>query len=244
MVALTLLFFTHILYHLPQAVLAAIIMMAVIGLINASGFIHAWKAKRSEGIISIITFVCTLYFAPHLHEGILVGLGLTFAVFIYQHLRPRVTLLSKAKDDTLRDAVKAGLRECDHIAVVRFDGSLIFTNAIYLEDKVLSYIAEKPDLMHILIASEGINDIDASGEDAISILIDTVRNSGRKISFCGVKEEVLAVMERTHLINKLGRENIYPNTRSALESIYMRIHSKGNCNNCPLKNYMPIEIRD
>jgi len=244
MVALTLLFFTPLLYHLPQAVLAAVIMMAVIGLVNTSGFVHAWKAKRSEGIISIITFVFTLYFAPHLHEGILVGVLLTFALFIYKHLRPRVALLSKAADDSLRDAVRSGLRECRHIAVVRFDGSLIFTNASYLEDNVLKYIAEKPDLMHILIASKGINDIDASGEDAISILIDTVRASGREISFCGLKEEVLAVMERTHLIDKLGKENIYPNSRAALESIYKQIHSKGDCSDCPLKSYMPIEIRN
>jgi len=243
MVAITLLFLTPLLFHLPQSVLAAVIMMAVIGLINTSGFVHAWKAKRSDGIISVIAFVSTLYFAPHLEEGIMVGVGLTFALFIYKHLRPRVALLSKAKDDTLRDAVSAGLKECDHIAVVRFDGSLIFTNASYLEDKVLQYIAEKPDLMHVLIASKGINDIDASGEDALSILIDTVRSSGREISFCGLKEEVLAVMERTHLIDKLGRENIYVNTRGALESIYKQIHSKGDCSDCPLKNYMPAEIR-
>ncbi len=243
MVAITLLFLTPLLFHLPQSVLAAVIMMAVIGLINTSGFVHAWKAKRSDGIISIIAFVSTLYFAPHLEEGIMVGVALTFGLFIYKHLRPRVALLSKAKDDTLRDAVGAGLRECDHIAVVRFDGSLIFTNATYLEDKVLQYIAEKPDLLHVLIASKGINDIDASGEDALSILIDTVRSSGREISFCGLKEEVLAVMERTHLIDKLGRENVYVNTRGALESIYKQIHSKGDCSDCPLKNYMPAEIR-
>ncbi len=243
MVALTLLFFTPLLYHLPQAVLAAVIMMAVIGLVNASGFIHAWKAKRSEGIISVVSFVCTLYFAPHLEEGIMVGVALTFGLFIYKHLRPRVALLSKARDNTLRDALRAGLRECDHIAVVRFDGSLIFTNASYLEDKVLEYIAEKPELRHVLIASKGINDIDASGEDAISILIDTVRSSGRKISFCGVKEEVLAVMERTHLIDKLGRENIYPDSRAALESIYRQIHSKGDCSDCPLKSFMPVELQ-
>jgi MFS superfamily sulfate permease-like transporter len=243
MVALTLLFFTPLLYHLPQAVLAAVIMMAVIGLVNTSGFIHAWKAKRSEGIISIISFVCTLYFAPHLEKGIMVGVFLTFGLFIYKHLRPRVALLSKSRENGLKDAVRAGLKECDHIAVVRFDGSLIFTNATYLEDKVLEYIADKPDLMHVLIASKGINDIDASGEDAISILIDTVRGSGREISFCGLKEEVIAVMKRTHLIDKLGKENIYPNTRSALESIYKQIHSKGDCTDCPLKNYMPREIR-
>ncbi len=241
MVALTLLFFTPLLYHLPQAVLAAVIMMAVIGLVNASGFIHAWKAKRADGIISVISFVCTLYFAPHLEEGILVGVGLTFGLFIYQHLRPRVAILSKAQDNSLKDAEKAGLQECRHIAVVRFDGSLIFANATYLEDRVLDYIADKPELMHILIASKGINDIDASGEDAISILIDTVRSSGLEISFCGLKEEVLAVMERTHLTDKLGRENIYPDSRAALDSMYKQIHAQVNCNDCPLKSYLPIE---
>lgn len=226
MVALTLLFFTPLLYHLPQSVLAAVIMMAVIGLINTSGFVHAWKAKKADGIISVISFVCTLYFAPHLEEGIMVGVALTFGVFIYNNLRPRVALLSTAKDQTLKDAVKSGLRECDHIAVVRFDGALVFTNASYLEDKVLQYIADKPDLRHVLIASKGINDLDASGEDAISILIDTVRNSGREISFSGLKEEVLAVMERTHLIDKIGKENIYPDAYKALTAIYTQVHTE------------------
>jgi sulfate permease, SulP family len=242
MVGLTLLFFTPLLYHLPQAVLAAVIMMAVIGLVNVSGFIHAWKAKRADGIISVISFICTLYFAPHLEEGILVGVGLTFGLFIYQHLRPRVALLSKARDSSLKDAAKIGLQKCKHIAVVRFDGALIFANATYLEDKVLGYIADNPELMHILIASKGINDIDASGENAASILINTVRSSGREISFCGLKEEVLAVMERTHLTDKLGRKNIYPNSSEALESIYKQIHSRGDCKDCPLKNYMPLDI--
>ncbi len=242
MVALTLLFFTPLLYHLPQAVLAAVIMMAVIGLVNTSGFVHAWKVKRSEGIISVITFVCTLYFAPHLEEGIMVGVALTFSIFIYNQLRPKVVLLSRSKDNTLIDALKAGLRECRHIAVVRFDGPLIFTNATYLEDKVLEYIAEKPELLHVLIASKGINDIDASGEDAISILIDTVRGSGREISFCGIKEQVYAALERTHVIHKIGKENIYPDSKAALESIYKQIHEKGDCSDCPLKNYMPAEI--
>ncbi|HKK91354.1 MAG TPA: SulP family inorganic anion transporter, partial [Desulfobacteraceae bacterium] len=116
MVALTLLFFTPLLFHLPQAVLASVIMMAVIGLVNTKGFVHAWKAKRSDGVISVITFVCTLYFAPHLEEGIMVGVALTFGLFIYKHLRPRVSLLSRSQDETLINAVKSGLKECDHIA--------------------------------------------------------------------------------------------------------------------------------
>ncbi len=238
MVAITLLFLTPLLYHLPQAVLASVIMMAVIGLVNTKGFVHAWKAKRSDGIISVITFVCTLYFAPHLEEGIMVGVGLTFALFIYKHLRPKVALLSKSKDNTLTEALTSNLPECDHIAVIRFDGALIFTNATYLEDKVLECIVKKPDLMHILIESSGINDLDASGEDALSTLVDTVRGSDRGISFCGVKEGVLAVLERTHLIDKIGRKNIYPTARHALQSIYKKIHETDSCGRCPLREYV------
>ncbi len=239
-VGITLLCLTPLLYYLPQAVLASVIMMAVIGLINKDGFVHAWHAKRSDGAISVITFVCTLYFAPHLEEGIMVGVALTFAVFIYKNLRPRVALLSKSQDDTLRSAEKYGLKECDHIAVVRFDGSLIFTNASYLEDKVLEYIAEKPDLRHVLVEASGINDVDASGEDALSVLIDTVRESGRDISFSGVKEEAYEVLKRTHLIDKLGTDNIYPTGDKALKAIYQQIHDNGQCSGCPLSSYIPI----
>jgi sulfate permease, SulP family len=54
-VVIVLIFFTPLLYHLPQSVLAAVIMMAVIGLINVSGFIHAWHAQWYDGAISIIS---------------------------------------------------------------------------------------------------------------------------------------------------------------------------------------------
>lgn len=235
MVAATLLFFTPLLYHLPQAVLASVIMMAVIGLVNVSGFIHAWKAKKADGIISIIAFVSTLYLAPHVHEGIYVGIALTFVVFVYNHLRPRVSRLSKSDDNILRITKESELK-CEHIAIVRFDEALIFANATYLEDKVLEYIAESPTLRHIVIACKGINDIDASGEDALSILVSSIRESGRHISFCGVKEEVLAVMKRTHLFEKIGKENFFIDGSAAIKAAHKMIHQNEECSNtCPLK---------
>ncbi len=104
-VALVLLFFTPLLYHLPQAVLAAVIMMAVIGLINAAGFIHAWKAKKYDGIISIVSFLMTLAFAPHLDKGIMIGVGLSLAVFLYKSMRPTVTSLSRFEDESMQNSV-------------------------------------------------------------------------------------------------------------------------------------------
>ncbi len=233
-VAATLLFFTPLLYHLPQSVLASVIMMAVIGLVNVEGFVHAWKAKRSDGAISVISFVCTLYLAPHLHEGILVGIALTFLVFLYKTLRPKVSTLTKANDNALRITKENGTK-CDHIAVVRFDGALIFANATYLEEKVLTYITETPTLRHIIIAGKGINDLDASGEAALSILVDTVRESGRHISFCGVKEAVFAVMKRTGLLEKIGEEHFYIDGSQAIQAAHQAIHENEECSNtCPL----------
>ncbi len=233
-VAVTLLFFTPLLYHLPQSVLASVIMMAVIGLVNVDGFVHAWKAKRSDGIISVISFVCTLYLAPHLHEGILVGVALTFIVFMFKTLRPRVATLAE-KEDHAFHITKENDVKCEHIAVVRFDGALIFANATYLEDKVLEFIAETPTLNHIIIACSGMNDIDASGEAALSILVDTVRESDRHISFCRVKEEVLGVLERTHLLEKIGTENVYTNGRQAVDAAHKEIHARNGCaNTCPM----------
>ena len=99
MVVATLMFFTPLLYHLPQAVLAAVIMMAVIGLINIKGFAHSWKAQWYDGAISILTFFVTLYFAPHLDKGIMVGVGLSMAVFLYKSMRPVVASLSMHEEN-------------------------------------------------------------------------------------------------------------------------------------------------
>ena len=135
-VVIVLLFFTPLLYHLPQAVLAAVIMMAVIGLINVSGFVHAWKVQWYDGAISIIAFLCTLAFAPHLDRGIMVGVLLSLMVFLYKSMRPTVTSLSRGKDDALKAAMFHGLQKCKYIDMVRFDGPLFFANASYLEDKI------------------------------------------------------------------------------------------------------------
>lgn len=123
-VGIVLLFLTPLLYYLPQSVLAAVIMMAVIGLINVSGFIHAWKAQWYDGVFSVVTFVCTLITAPHLDKGIMIGVALSLGMFLYKSMRPKVTTLSMYPDRSYQSARDFGLRECRHIAVIRFDGQL------------------------------------------------------------------------------------------------------------------------
>ncbi len=234
-VIIVLLFFTPLLYQLPQAVLAAVIMMAVIGLVNVSGFIHAWKAKWYDGAISIITFVSTLAFAPHLDKGIMIGVVLSLMVFLYKSMRPTVVSLARAQDDHLRCVETHGLMECAYVALVRFDGPLFFANASYLEDKITAIMRAKTKLKHIIIVSNGINDIDASGEETISLLVDRVRSAGIDISMSGVNESVLKVLKRTHFMAKLGKDHLFPTMERAIDTVHETAHNQVFEETCPLK---------
>ena len=233
-VVIMLLFFTPLLYHLPQAVLAAVIMMAVIGLINVSGFIHAWRAQWYDGAISIITFVCTLAFAPHLDKGIMVGVVLSLLVFLYKSMRPTVVSLSRHHDDAYRSSFDHQLAECRYVDLVRFDGPLFFANASFLEDKINERLRNKKDLRHIVIAANGISDMDASGEETLSLLIDRVRSAGVDISLSGVNEVVMTVLKRTHLLEKIGTDHIFPTMERAVCSVHGHAHVGGREESCPL----------
>lgn len=234
MVVVALLFFTPLLYHLPQSVLAAVIMMAVIGLVNVSGFVHAWKAKWYDGAISIISFVCTLIFAPHVHYGIMIGVGLSLIVFLYNSMRPKVVSLARADDEALRCVSTHGLKECDHVAMVRFDGPLFFANSSYLEDKVMAIMREKKTLKHIILVANGINDIDASGEETLSLLIDRIRSAGMDFSMSGVNETVMNVFRRTHLPEKIGANHLFPTMEKTIRAIHADSHRNSHEPACPL----------
>ena len=244
MVVITLLFFTPLLYHLPQATLAAVIMMAVIGLLNIKGFVHAWHAQKYDGIISVLSFLVTLYFAPHLDKGIMVGFVLSMGVFLYKSMRPVVAELSMHEDMVLKSAEHYRLKGCRHISVVRFDGSLFFANASYLDEQVAKFRTDHPDLRYILLDAKGINDMDASGEEALSMIVDRLRAAKLGFAMSGVKGQVMAVMERTHLLDKIGMKNMYPDTKSAVADIVTKVHTNTDlpekgCKNCPLTNHIP-----
>ena len=245
MVVLTLLFFTPLLYHLPQAVLAAVIMMAVIGLVNIKGFIHAWKAQWYDGAISIISFLVTLYFAPHLDKGIMVGVALSMTVFLYKSMRPVVARLSLGKENVLKNADYYRLRGCRHISVVRFDGALFFANASYLDEQVAKFRSDEPELRYILLDARGINDMDASGEEALEMLYKRLKSAGVGFAICGLKDQVIRVMERTGLYDKIGPEEIYADSAAAVKALVKKIHTNTDlpntgCNDCPLTKYLPM----
>ncbi len=225
----TLLVLTPLLYHLPQAVLAAVIMMAVVGLINFKAIKHAWEANRHDGAASVVTFLATLAFAPHLDNGILVGAGLAIVLFLYRTMKPRVALLGRFPDGTLRDLhVHPQLPTDERIVVVRFDGQLYFANVSFFEDTILGAVADHPTAKFILVVGDGINQVDASGEEVLQHLVQRLAAIGITIAFSGLKRQVLQVLERTHLLPVIGRDNIFATEDMALKAIYDRMGENRN----------------
>jgi sulfate permease, SulP family len=207
----TLLFFTPALYFLPQAVLAAIIFVAVIGLIDFRAIKHAWLAHRHDGICAVITFVATLGFAPHLDAGILFGGGLAIVLFLYRTMSPRVTV-------RFLEGTRADVSEPPSLAIVtiRFDGSLYFANVPYFEDAVLEAVAHHPGGQALLVVGSGINEIDASGEEMLSHLHLRLSSNNVRMVFADLKPQVVAVLKATGLYARIGDEAFFDTEQEAL----------------------------
>ncbi|MCX7891367.1 MAG: SulP family inorganic anion transporter [Burkholderiales bacterium] len=218
-VLVTLLLLTPLLHHLPQAVLAAVIMVAVAGLPDFAAMRHAWQANRHDGVAAAATFVATLVLAPHLDGGILVGVGLAIALFLLRTMKPRVVVLALRPDGALAELAPDQTRPGASVTAVRFDGRLYFANVSFFEDAVLEAIARDPATRHLLVIGDGINELDASGDETLRRLVSRLREAGIGIAFCGLKEQVLAVMRATGLLGLVGEGHIYPTAEAALRAL-------------------------
>ncbi|WP_018877482.1 SulP family inorganic anion transporter [Thioalkalivibrio sp. ALE28] len=222
-IGLALLFLTPLIYHLPQAVLAAIIMMAVAGLVNFKAIKHAWVANKHDGAAAIVTFIATLAMAPNLDYGILTGAGLAIVLYLYRTMQPRVSELARYEDGTLREAQRYGLETNEKVGMMRFDGSLYFANVPYFEDAVLDLVARHPQAKYLIVVGKGINEIDASGEEVIHQLVHRLKARGITLVFAGVKAQVMEVMQRTGLDEIIGEDNIFKSTDHAVKTISEKV---------------------
>ncbi|HET7595635.1 MAG TPA: sulfate permease [Burkholderiales bacterium] len=226
-VLLTLVFFATLLHHLPKPVLAAIIVTALANLIDYRSIVRAWRAGGDDGIAATITFVATLAFAPNIQIGILTGILISLALLLYRLMRPRVAVLGMHPDGTLRDAGLFRLSALHpRLGAIRFDGSLVFVNVAYFEEAVLRLERQNPELACVLVVGSGINGLDASGVEMISNLLGRLHGSGVTLAFSGIKRQVLEVMERSGLVDRIGRDRIFPTDQMALEALRAELDAR------------------
>ena len=219
-VVLVLLFFTPYLYHLPQAVLAVIVMMAVFSLIRIKPLTQAWKVDRVGAIIGIATFFATLVMAPSIANGILFGVALTVIDYLIRTMKPRAEIVSYKRDGTL-----GGIRShkldpiSDQFVPVRFDGSLTFATVAYFEDIILEAERKFPDVKAILVIGSGINEMDASGEEKIRELNDRLCELNVKIMFSGLKHQVMKLLDVSGLVEEIGKDRFFSDKQTALKAL-------------------------
>jgi SulP family sulfate permease len=232
-VMVTLLFLTPLLYYLPQATLAVIIILAVLGLIRVKPLLTAWRVSWADGATAMVTFALTLAFAPQLHIGILIGVSLSIGQYLFRTMRPHVAYLARHPDGPLVDADAHGLALDQRIAIIRFDGRLYFGASSFFEDKVLEAVARLPDLRYIIIDAGGINRIDATGEQTLRRVVEDLRSIDVEVYFTRAKQQFLEVIERSGAIEYIGRDHFFDWNQHALEHLWDQMEPAYRAR-CPL----------
>ncbi|MFV0662550.1 SulP family inorganic anion transporter [Denitromonas sp.] len=208
------------LHHLPLAVLAAVILDAVGRLFQPAALIRAWRIDADDGLAASATFVATLAFAPNIQNGILTGLLLSLALLIWRSMKPRIALLGLHEDGTHRDLERFGLpHPHPHLVVLRFDGPLHFVNAARFREAVNWARTAQPDVRVVLVSAAGINAIDATGLDAVRREVANLQANGQQLAFCGLKKQVIDVLERDSLWADIAPHATYRHERQAIDAL-------------------------
>ena len=134
-----------------------------------------------------------------------------------------MAILGRDADGVLRDAALHGLPLCDHIVAVRFDGQLYFANVPHFEDSLLGIPRRFPKVREILVVGDGINQLDASGDEAIHLLAERLRDNGVTLSFSGLKQQVKNVLAATGTLEKVGERNVFVDENRALAALAARV---------------------
>ena len=218
-VGITLLFLTPLLYYLPISTLAAVIIIAVVGMIQFQPFQHAWKVNPHDGFVAFVVFITTLYFAPHLEWGIFIGIALSLAFYIYRTMKPHFAEIALDKDGVYRDAKLFGMETSPTLAIFRYDGDLYFANAGYLEKQLLNAVADKPKLKVLILDLEAVDQIDATGEEMLTHMSARLQEAGIEFFITRPKFKITDALKRSGLYEKIGEEHFFVKRTRALKAI-------------------------
>lgn len=238
-VGLTLLFFTPLLYYIPISTLAAVIIVAVAGMIHFQPFKHAWKVNPHDGVVALTVFSGTLLFAPHLEWGIFIGVALSIGLYIYRTMKPHFAEVSLDEDGTYRDAHLFGMETSQTLALFRYDGDLYFANAGYLETKLLNAVAEKPQLLVLILDLEAVDQIDVTGEEMLTHMSARLQEAGIELYITRAKFKVTDTLKRSGLYDAIGEQHFFSQRKAALEAIKQKYADRVDISH--LEVHKPVE---
>ncbi|OZM56002.1 sodium-independent anion transporter [Lottiidibacillus patelloidae] len=218
-VIISLMFFTPLFYYLPKAVLAAIIMVAVFGLIDVKEAIHLFKVKKADGWTLLITFIATLTLG--IEQGILVGVAVSLLLFIWRSAYPHTAELGYLEKENVYKNIKnyPHAKTYEGILIYRLDASLYFANMAFFEEKLRTAINEKKSVKKVLLDFTAVNSIDAVAIHELEELVHQYEDAGIEFFIAGMKRPVHEVVERAGWTKKYGDKISFISVKQAIEAI-------------------------
>lgn len=228
LVLVALLWLMPALYHVPQAVLAAVVVTAITGLIKPGMFARLWRISRVEACISLTTFALTLATAPRLYWGVLAGLLVNLSHFLYQRLHPRIIEVGLHPDGSLRDRHLWKLPPLGpHVLALRMDAELDFASASALERNLSERLAQHPETRHVCLFAQPINRIDVTGVETFARLQALVSLQGSDLHISGLKLPVEQRLQRAGALQAQPSLHIYRSDAAAVQALTQTAQSDG-----------------
>ena len=181
----------------PRSVLAAVVVMAVTGLLKPQAFVRLWQIGRVEAMTAGVTFVITLLTAPRIYWGVLAGVLLTLGHFLHTRLHPRIIEVGLHPDGSLRDRHLWKLPPlAPHLYALRMDAELDFAAASSLERAITEHLAQHPEVRHVCLFAQPINRIDVTGIETFGQLRRQLAARGVTLHISGIKLPVETALQR------------------------------------------------
>ena len=202
-ITLASLFLTPALYYLPQATLAATIVVAVLSLVDFSILRKTWDYARADFAAVLATLVATL--TVGVETGLVVGVGVSLALYLFRTSRPHMAEVGLvAGTEHFRNVQRHTVVVSPRVLSLRVDESLYFANSRALEDRINNAVANRPGLEHVVLQCSAINDIDASALESLEAIDLRLRDAGVRLHLSEVKGPVMDRLKNTEFLHGLS----------------------------------------
>ncbi|HWL41854.1 MAG TPA: sulfate permease [Ilumatobacter sp.] len=211
------LWMTPLFVHLPKAVLAAIVVVAVLTLVDVTDARHTFAVSRADGATLALTFLVTLLVG--IEPGLVAGVGFSLAAFVWRNATPHTTELGRVAGTTeYRNVNRWPTHTTPEAVVVRTDGPLFFANSRRLGDHVQRLVASRAGVRSVVLDASAITDIDATGIHALADLDRDLATAGVTLHLATVRGPVRDSLRRGGTWDDLA-DRVHPSLAAACTAI-------------------------
>ena len=219
LIVLTLLFFTSLFYSLPKSILAAVVLVAVSGLIDFKTPKHLWKKDKVDFAMLMTTFLVTALLGIEI--GIVTGMVLSLIVVIYRASNPHMAVLGRVPGTKYYRNISRfeNLEQRDDLLMVRVDGPIYFANLSYIKKKLDKWMLQNGEIKHILLNFESIPSVDSSGVHELEDWIKEWMGKGLTVLITGVRGPVRDTLHKWNITKLVGEDHIFLDDASAVDYV-------------------------